>query len=392
MAKKRDRLVFALTISATAMIGAVVFYLFFVVQMVNAPDAEDGAILLDFSAFWGAARLALDGLAPAAYDFRLIQIAQEVPPDSTRQMPWLYPPTAFLAVLPLGLLPFSAGFGLFVLVSLTVWYRTMAPLGRGTRAGLLFVFATPTFAAVHIIGNNPALWIGGLVFALLALRDGRERSAGLVLAAMTLKPSLGLLIPVALIAAGAWRAVGWAAGGALFLAAAATAIFGVESWGAFLDTLALTQELLSTDAFDNGKMTTWHAALIVLGAPAATAAAAQAAVTLALAGVVAYAWRMPGVCFDSRCALLLFAIPLSGPYAFHYETLAAIPGLVFLARAQGLATLEERVFAVLVWVGLVPFLRAGYPIAPYGAALMTAGVLLSLRAAVRSQAACAGPS
>src|SRR3546814_629987 len=60
-----------------------------------------------FIAFWSAARLALDGDPAAAYDIARIHAVQgALAPHPIHPMPWHYPPSFLMLVLPLGLLPY----------------------------------------------------------------------------------------------------------------------------------------------------------------------------------------------------------------------------------------------------------------------------------------------
>ena len=49
-----------------------------------------------------------------------------------------------------------------------------------------------------------------MLAALTAMAQGRPALAGLLIALLTLKPQLGLLIPIALVFSGQWRVVLWA--------------------------------------------------------------------------------------------------------------------------------------------------------------------------------------
>src|SRR5260370_39272863 len=87
-----------------------------------------------------------------------------------------------------------------------------------------------------ITGQNAfftsALWVGG--FGLI----GRYPVlAGALLGVLTFKPQLWLMVPVALLAARQWRALGGAAASALILALLSLAVFGPEIWRAWLGLL-----------------------------------------------------------------------------------------------------------------------------------------------------------
>jgi len=69
----------------------------------------------DYSAFWSAGRLALDGQAGNAYDVALQgdHLKSEFANPDVLISPWLHPPTFYLVVTPLATLPY--------LLSLACW-------------------------------------------------------------------------------------------------------------------------------------------------------------------------------------------------------------------------------------------------------------------------------
>ena len=66
----------------------------------------------DYVVFYGAALAATEGNAvmtydPVAFEEHLLEVG---PPRETYKLTWQYPPTSFLLVLPLALLPFIPGY------------------------------------------------------------------------------------------------------------------------------------------------------------------------------------------------------------------------------------------------------------------------------------------
>ena len=122
-------------------------------------------------------------------------------------MPFPYPPAFLLVLLPFGLLSFPAGLALWSTATFAIYMgaaRRAFPSARWLPAAFAPVFATAA------IGQNgfvtAAIFFGGMV--MLARRPF---AAGLLLGCLAVKPQLGLLLPVALIAAGQWRAIAGAA-------------------------------------------------------------------------------------------------------------------------------------------------------------------------------------
>jgi hypothetical protein len=68
-----------------------------------------------------------------------------------------------------------------------------------------------------------------MLIGIFAFLDRRPLLAGLLVGLLTIKPQLGVLIPVLLIASGRWRVFTVATVTALALAAAAVMLFGMQT-------------------------------------------------------------------------------------------------------------------------------------------------------------------
>src|SRR3990170_6083760 len=77
------------------------FYAFLVLTGSGLTDRHGFPIGRDFSHYWTASSLSLSGEALAVYDFRRLEAARaEVFGEPRVRLPWLYPPTFLLMVLP----------------------------------------------------------------------------------------------------------------------------------------------------------------------------------------------------------------------------------------------------------------------------------------------------
>jgi hypothetical protein len=151
--------------------------------------------------------------------------------------------------------------------------------------------------------------------------------AGLLLGLVAFKPQLGLLIPVALVAAGAWRAFAGATAMVLLLLLISLAVPGIEIWRGFLHLyLAGDQaprqwvELYGQSLFT---------CLRLLGASTLLANIGQGAALLIGAAAVWHAFRHPFPRLQ-RLLILLTAISFSAPHFGDYD--AVLLGIVALLR------------------------------------------------------------
>lgn len=365
-----------------------------VVVRVNWPGFQGEAIKLDFTAFWGAARLALDGEALAAFHPVRLAEAMRLPPDSPEgSLLWLYPPGWHIAVTPLGLLPFSLAYILYSAISYVAFAAAVRPVSAPLPGGLALALAAPVVVINIQIGNNSLLWTAGLVAALGAMVQGRAAAAGGLIALLTLKPQLGVLIPVALLAARQWRVIGWATGVALVIAAASTAVMGADYWTHWLGTVRGMSDLMGSELVRFNLMITWYALARFWGLAHEVAFPLQLAVTLAAAAAVAWVWRRP-VTADLKAATLCIAIPLATPYAWHFEMSLALVAGLFLARDGFGRSRAARLWLLLLWLGQVPGVALMHVVPPafYAAPLLTATLGLCLWRARPGAASPAGMS
>jgi hypothetical protein len=358
---------------------------------INAPGFDGEAVQIDFTAFWAAARLALAGDAASAFDVNLLRAAQALPSDQPPgDIFWLYPPGWHIAIMPLGLLPFSAAYIVYSALTFLAFALALRPLAAPLPGGTALVLAAPAVLIILMLGNNSLLWTAGLAAALGALARGRMVLAGLLIALLTLKPQLGLLIPFALAFGGHWRAVIWACIGTALITILSTAAMGLGYWGHFFSSLRFMSELMRSDVVLYERMMTWYALVRLGGAGHDIAFAVQLAITASAMASVAWVWSRRGAGADIKAATLCIAIPLATPYAYHYEMTLTLAAALFLARAGFGAGRGARLWLLALWLGPVPalVLQGHLPAAVYAAPLLTATLGLCLwRAAQPGNAA-----
>ncbi|MEZ5919774.1 MAG: glycosyltransferase family 87 protein [Parvularculaceae bacterium] len=295
--------------------------------------ASDGIVKGgDFSVFKLAGDMVREGNFLAAYgDGAIPEMLRTHYPeaDTNFELYWLYPPSMFFLVAALGFLPYFAAYGLWSGGSLALYAGVFANEWKKRLAIFLLLACPTTFQA--IITGQTGLITASLLFIAAINAERRPILAGVAAGLLTVKPQLGLLIPVAFLASGNGRAFIAAALTAILIAALSTLIFGAESWTAFFDAARAQGARLNSDIFPFRKLVSPYGALSYLGAPAIVANGVQVAASLALAFYVGVVWRRakdPMI----KAAALLAAAPLASPYAFYYEMTIIAPAAFLIAR------------------------------------------------------------
>ncbi len=330
----------------------------------------------DFVNTHAAARLTLAGTPEAAYDLDALHAARSASLDG-RPAPlfaWHYPPFYQMLAAPLAALPYAGALAVWLAATMAAYLWTIWRIVPRWQA-LLLAAAFPAGFVNLMHGQNGFLTTALFGGALLLLRRRPWRS-GLLLGLLTVKPHLGVLIPLALALERRWRAIAAAAATLALLCVAALVLLGPETWRAFADSLALSRRLTSEDMIGWHKIQSALAAARVLGGGAEAAFAAQAAaVALGAAAVLATWWRARAPAM--RDAALVAAAVLATPYVLDYDlVLLALP-IAWMA-GEGLRTgflPWEKTALAAVWA--LPLVARGLaglglPLAP----LATAGLLL----------------
>jgi len=330
----------------------------------------------DFSSFYAAGSMALEGHAAAAYDFALHHAReQQMFGADTPYYAWLYPPIFFLIAAPLGLLPYPTALAVWQFGTLALYLAVIGAILRGVRTDstvrrnwLLVAIAFP--AVLINLGHGQNGFLSAALFgaALLALPK-RPILAGIMFAALAYKPQFGIAIPFALLAAGRWRTIVVACVTLAVLVAITAALFGIESWSAFLASSSISRKvLLESGAVGFEKLQSAFAMVRLWGGSVPLAYAVQALVSCAVIAGIVWCWR--SACDDAhKAALLVTGTLLASPHILDYDLIVLAVAIAFLT-AQGLRTgfrpFEISLLGALWIVPLLARSAAGFLALPVG--------------------------
>jgi alpha-1,2-mannosyltransferase len=315
----------------------------------------------DWIAFYEAAKSYIQGNLPIIYDgtrFTALQ-NQTFAHWLLRPLPfhpWIYPPHFLLLLVPFGLLPFGISYAAFVSLSLAgvIWATLCHAPAVDKRLLIASVLLCPASSLTVLAGQN-ALLIAALLIGGLALLPRRPVAAGVLFGLMTFKPSLGLMLPIALIASGQWRAFAAATATFVILATVSLIVFGAEPWINWLRFFFSTAAADYAQWEESGQL--WgisvYACFAAIGASHATASAIQA-MAIVLAGSAVYLAFSRPLASDLRLMILCAATILAAPHVSPYDTAA----LGIAATLYGLRMIQEGSTAVAPKLALMLWLAA----------------------------------
>lgn len=330
----------------------------------------------DFLSFWAAGRLALQGHPLLAYSVPAHLAAEHAAllGYAGPYYAFFYPPPFLLVCAALALLPYT--------VALLAWlggaglacWGVVRRLGRDSADGVLSGRDLPFFAF-------PALWITlghgqnaflttALFGVAMQLWDRRPVAAGLAAGLLSMKPHLGVLLPVAALAGRRWRIIIGAAISAAALAGLTTLAFGPAIWTAFLAQSHLARIALERRVIGADRMVSVFAAVQVLHGGVGLAWTTQ--ILAGLGAALPLAWRAarprrPG----GVMAATITGTLLATPFLLDYDLMLLILPLAWMVRGRPRQAIGPAEAAILGSAYLLPLLARpvagglGLPLAPF---------------------------
>lgn len=288
---------------------------------------------VDFANYWVAAKIYFEGSVTDLFSPTLFMehLRAAFQPDYPGHG-WSYPPHYLFFCLPLYFFDFHTAFVLFIAATFLVFlagawlfvdeFAPAAPEGSSVwKSGLFLTLVAPA-AVVNLSVAQNGFLISGLLLLGLALMRRRGLLAGICFGLLTIKPHLGLLIPLLLLIDRNWAAFVAAAVTTVLLVAASALVFGADTWTAYLTETAAFQVRVMTDI---GRADVYPlmmlsafvgARLLGLGDTAAWVVHAAFAVpAVAMAAWIFVKEETPQI----RAVALVIATFIVAPYSFNYD-------------------------------------------------------------------------
>jgi hypothetical protein len=339
----------------------------------------------DFVNYWAAGVAIFEGKVPLLFDIQGFHLYQEgLLGESFAEHSWSYPPNMLLMIWPLGQLPYLWGLAAwsFLLLSLYLWVSTT---GRGDQALLLIALLLAPATYANFSGGQNGFLTAVLMIGGFRLLGRRPILAGVLFGLLTVKPQLGVLLPFALLAARQWSTMLSATVTAVALFALSVAVFGWESWQAYLQVTVPHQSTVMSEykGVFLAMMPSPYIGLRLLHVDPSIRWAVQGCFSaVALLGVV---WTFAR-CEDQdlRFSALAVGTFLATPYAFNYDMTTVSLAIALLALQgwrQGFLP-SERLSLALSWVLPIAILWLNHYIAPIGSLILLASfvyILLRVR-------------
>jgi hypothetical protein len=350
------------TIRALALLGAFFFVaaiVGYLVTMAWSPAIpRDGTTLVigrDFLNFWMYGRAAFTPDPSRFYDPVEYHRALEalLGPNYPGQN-WSYPPSIFFVAAPFGWFTYLQALLIWTVLGAAL-FIAMARAHIGDNRALLALILSPA-AVLCVISGQSSLVTAAMLVTIFFWLDHRPIAAGILIGLLTLKPQLGLLLPVMLIASGRWRVFASAAATALALACATALVFGPQVWVDFVTKGLAANNLVLADP--ERIATPFYPTVFMnlrgIDLPYGLAMAVQLCFSGLAVAAVAWAYRFRRDA-DPRLLMALFlACAVGGtPYLLSYDTLALTFAALLLLERGTLDATGRRLVQLVYWLPLL---------------------------------------
>ncbi len=334
-------------------------------MILQFPHAAD---VSDYRAYDVAARIGLHQGWSHIYDTALqLRVLHGYWPGASHLDYISLPINAWL-VAPLTMFPPHTAFAVFAAIAwaaLLFASQLASPPDRWFRVVFaLLALGSLSGAATVVFGQVSGLVMLAVIVSWRLLDADHEWWAGVALAAITLKPQLALLVPIALVLAGRWRAVAAFAATCGVLAAVAVVAVGLPGLG----------QLLRLDASYTHDPSTqvWSLSTLIGGGPAIGFAVQAMVAVIALVP----AWRAHNKPIGMALAAAVGGSLLSSVY-LHGMDLAVYLFPIWVAAQQ--PSVLFRVLSGILWLSLDFDVTRPRATALVAAALLAAYLLSTMR-------------
>ncbi len=269
----------------------------------------------------------------------------------------------------LAFFPYLAALGIWSVFGFTLYFTALKAIVGKYEGWLLPVIGFPAIFVNVSHGHNGFLTAALFGWAFMLI-EKRPVLSGILIGLLSYKPQFGMLIPLALLVGGYYRTFISAAVTVLFLCAFVTALYGIDIWPAFFESLELTRSIILEQG-ETGwfKIQSIFSFVMLWTGALSVAYSLQAILAAIVLGVVVVAFWYPNK-IEDRASLIIIGSLLVTPYSLDYDLVALAPAIAFLAIRGLCEGFSDYEISVLLLVWFSPLLTR--PL------MMTTGIPLAL--------------
>jgi hypothetical protein len=264
---------------------------------------------------------------------------------------WSYPLHLLFFAYPFSWLPYLPALFLWTVLGLTTYVAlAVNRLPEDQRwPALAFLLLAPA-TMVNIIGGQNGFFTAALVLGAIVLLDRRPWISGMLVGLLTMKPHLGILVGIVLVATFAWRTIIAAAATAMVLIGASIVVWGVDPWAAYLTVASAYAFAVATEfmGFQSYMTISIVASARTFGLPLNVAEGLQAIASIGAIAATAIAFRSTKD-VSLRALLVTSGTFLVSPYSFNYDLPMLTAAILWVMASRQVSEREALVFGA-AWI------------------------------------------
>jgi hypothetical protein len=243
-----------------------------------------------------------------------------------------------------------------------------------------------------IISGQSSLVTAAMLVTIFAWLDRRPVAAGVLIGLLTLKPQLGILFPVVLIASARWRVLASATVTSVVIGGATAAVFGPQVWIDFLTKGLAANNLVLADP--ERIATPFYPTIFMnlrgIDLPYSAAMAVQLCVSAFAIAAIIWAFTFRRDANPLLLMALFFACSVAAvPYMLSYDTLALTFAALLLLGAGSLDGAGRRFVQLVYWLPLIQMVFGNWHLP--GPALIAPAFAIYALMRLRASSASARP-
>lgn len=276
--------------------------------------------LPDYIAFWPAGRLVLEGHYYNIYNIdSIIEVQRTVIPNLEALIMHVHPPFFLFFTVPLAYFNFYTSCFIWIILT-SGFYAFICWKIAPHRYALIFSLFFPPFMISFEMVQTGAICTVFLASAFLIFGEKKAQWAGLCLALLIIKPHLGVLIPIALLASRQWKMIISASVWALLLFFVTIMIFDFKLWLSCLKIIQYFGKLyLGSSNYDILHYQSFFGFLQFVKVSNSLALGIQFIIGACVFFLIIYVWRSKEFCYQSQVGILVAGIFMFSPYIMMYD-------------------------------------------------------------------------
>lgn len=326
----------------------------------------------DFINLWTVARVTLEGNVGDIYRHEAFMAYQNgFLGENIGLRLWAYPPHSLFVAWPPGFTGYFVAFAVYSLFALAILAAGARRFGFSWTETLILV-CSPAAMSNLTLGQTGSVACGLLLIAL----SPRTSDAGpLTIASavmLTVKPQIGVLLPLLWLIQRRWLMIGATAAGTLLVIGLSVATFGLQPWRDYIGNTLVALSGLEHNG--SGPFLGMIPSLFIASRLVGFDGEAASFIHLgfALAVVPFLVWRLVVARTALQQAMLvLIAICLVTPYLHVYDLTILVAGVLVVARLdRSTDPVRQQLTQAAIWAGwalpllLMPMNMGGMPMAP----------------------------